>query len=55
VAAGASISATPNIYPGAGFDWNRSYLSSTDVVTVQVCADLGGTPRASTYNVKVVK
>jgi hypothetical protein len=51
---GAVIVVTPNTFPGAGFDWNRAYLSATDTVTVQVCADVAGTPTASTYNVKVI-
>jgi hypothetical protein len=55
VSAGAVITAAPNTFPGAGFTWSNPYLSATDTVTVQVCADLtgGGTPTASTYNVKV--
>ena len=55
VTAGAIITATPNTYPGAGFDWGREYISATDTVTVQVCADVAGTPTASTFNVKVLQ
>jgi hypothetical protein len=45
----------PNIFPGKGFDWDRAYMSATDKVTVLVCADVAGTPRAGTYNVKVIR
>lgn len=50
-----AIQVTPVTFPGAGFDWNRAYVSGTNTVTVQVCADLAGTPTASTYNVRVLQ
>ncbi|WP_175760569.1 hypothetical protein [Burkholderia anthina] len=53
--AGMAIVATPVTYPGAGFDWQRSYVSSANTVTVQVCADVAGTPTATTYNVRVIQ
>lgn len=49
------VTATPVTYPGAGFDWNRSYVSAANTVTVQVCADVAGTPTASAYNVRVIQ
>ncbi len=52
---GMVVSATPVTYPGAGFDWGRDYVSSSNTVTVQVCADVAGTPTASAYNVRVIK
>ncbi|WP_124825398.1 MULTISPECIES: hypothetical protein [unclassified Burkholderia] len=52
---GMAIVATPVTYPGAGFDWQRSYVSSANTVTVQVCADVAGTPTATTYNVRVLQ
>jgi len=54
VTSGATITATPNTFPGTGIEWNRSYISAADTVTVQVCATTAGTPTASTYNVKVI-
>jgi len=54
VAAGKCICVTPNTFPGASFSWNRAYISATDTVTVQVFADVAGTPTASTYNVTIV-
>jgi hypothetical protein len=48
-----AVVATPATYPGDGMDW-RSYVSSSGVVTVQVCAVITGTPTASTYNVRVI-
>ena len=53
VAAGGTITVTPNTFPGSGFDWNRAFMSGTDVVDIQLCADVAGTPTASTYNVVV--
>ena len=52
---GMAIATTPVTYPGAGFDWQRSYVSGTNTVTVQVCADVAGTPTASAYNVRVLQ
>lgn len=50
-----AISTTPVTYPGAGFDWQRTYMSGTNTVTVQVCADVAGTPGATAYNVRAVQ
>jgi hypothetical protein len=47
-------SASPVTYPGDGMDW-KSYVSSSGVVTVKVCAVTAGTPTASAYNVRVVQ
>ena len=48
-----AVVATPAAYPGDGMDW-RSYVSSAGIVTVKVCADVAGTPAASTYSVRVI-
>jgi hypothetical protein len=48
-----AVVATPMTYPGDGMDW-RTYVSSSGVVTVKVCAVVAGTPTASTYNVRVI-
>ena len=49
-----AVVATPAIYPGDGMAW-RPYVSSAGVITVKVCADVAGTPSASTYNVRVIQ
>ena len=49
-----SVVATPVTYPGNGNYWN-SYVSSSGVVTVHVCAAVAGTPVASIYNVRVIQ
>ena len=49
-----AVVATPNTYPGDGMAW-RSYVSSANTVTVKVCAEVAGTPAASTYNVRVIQ
>jgi len=54
VAAGKCICVTPNTFPGAGFSWHSAYISASDTVTVQVFANVAGTPTASTYNVTIV-
>jgi hypothetical protein len=49
-----TVSVSPNTYPGDGFiPWG--YVSSSGTVTVKVCAELAGTPTASTYNVRVIQ
>jgi hypothetical protein len=48
-----AVVATPVAYPGDGMDW-RTYVSSSGVVTVKVCAVIAGTPTASAYNVRVI-
>ena len=48
-----AVVATPTTYPGDGMDW-RTYVSSSGVVTVKVCAVIAGTPTASTYNVRLI-
>ena len=67
LAAGACTSGTVNVtgattsmavvqlhgVPGRRMDW-RTYVSSSGVVTVKVCAVIGGTPTASAYNVRVI-
>ena len=47
------VVATPATYPGDGMHW-LTYVSSSGVVTVKVCAVVSGTPTASTYNVRVI-
>jgi hypothetical protein len=49
-----AVVATPATYPGDGMAW-RPYVSSMGVVTVKVCADVAGTPTASTYSVRVIQ
>ena len=55
-ASGMDAKATPTTYPGAAFTWS-AYVSSANTVTVSVCTALaaGGTPTASTYNVRVIQ
>lgn len=45
--------AGPNTYPGDGTTW-LAYVSSSNTVTVKVCATIALTPTASTYNVRVI-
>jgi hypothetical protein len=51
-----AIVVTPVTYPGDSYTW-KGYVSATNTVTVKVCANLaaGGTPTASTYNVRVIQ
>lgn len=51
--AGMAVVATPNTYPGDGFYW-YGYVSSANNVTVKICSVVGGTPTASTYEVRVL-
>ncbi len=55
VTTGMTLNTTPVTYPGAGFDWQRSYVSGTNTVTVQVCNNktTSATPTASAYNVRI--
>lgn len=46
--------ATPATYPGDGNYW-EAYVSSSNTVTVKVCATATLTPTASTYNVRVIQ
>lgn len=46
--------ANPNTYPGDGSEW-EAYVSSSNTVTVKVCAIVALTPTASTYNVRVIQ
>lgn len=46
--------ASPNTYPGDGALWNAQ-VTSSNTVTVRVCADVALTPTASTYNVRVIQ
>ncbi|WP_263416639.1 hypothetical protein [Terriglobus albidus] len=48
--------ASPNTNPGSAFTWNAQ-VTSPGTVTVYVCTNLagGGTPAASTYNVRVIE
>lgn len=46
----ASFSTSPTTFPGNGFYW-LSYLSGSGLMTTVVCADVAGTPTASTYTV----
>jgi len=49
-----AASATPASDPGAGFYW-QALVSSSNTVTVRVCAAVAGTPTATTYNVRVIQ
>jgi hypothetical protein len=49
-----AVVATPVTYPGDGMAW-RPYVSAAGTVTVKVCANIAGTPTASTYNVRVIQ
>ena len=49
-----AVDASPVTYPGDGMAW-RAYVSAASTVTVKVCADVAGTPVASTYNVRVLQ
>lgn len=53
-ASGMATIATPNTYPGDG-TFFESYVSSSNTVTVKVCAVILATPNASTYNVRVIQ
>lgn len=44
----------PAAYPGDGFEF-YAYISSSNTVTVKVCAIVALTPTATTYTVKVVQ
>jgi hypothetical protein len=48
--------ATPVVDPGDAFTW-KAYVSAADTVTVKVCTNVasGGTPTASSYNVRVIQ
>jgi hypothetical protein len=43
----------PNTYPGDGATWSAQ-VTSSNTVTVRVCATVALTPTASTYNVRVI-
>lgn len=45
--------ASPNTYPGDGVVWDAQ-VTTNGTVTVKVCAIIGLTPSASTYNVRVL-
>lgn len=49
-----AVVATPATYPGASFYWH-GYVSSSNTVTVAICAAAAGTPTSSTYNVRVAQ
>ena len=48
------VTTTPVTYPGDGMAW-RGYVSAPGIVTVVVCAEVRGTPKASPYNVRVIQ
>lgn len=50
---GMGVIATPATFPGLGSTW-YGYVSSSDTVTVSVCAIIGLTTTTSTYNVRVL-
>jgi hypothetical protein len=50
-----AITATPAATPGAGFYESPPYVSSSNTVTVSICAAVAGTPTATTYNVRVLQ
>lgn len=45
---------TPQVFPGAGLFW-QSYLSSSGVITTEVCSTATVTPTASQYIIKIIK
>ena len=51
-----AVAVSPVTYPGDAFTW-EGYVSTAGTVTVKVCPNLaaGGTPTASTYNVRVIQ
>lgn len=49
-----TVVATPVSYPGDGVYWH-GYVSSSNVVTVKVCAVVALTPASTAYNVRVVQ
>lgn len=49
-----AVVASANTYPGDGVVY-YAYVSANGTVTVKVCAIIGLTPAASTYNVRVVQ
>jgi hypothetical protein len=51
---GMTVTATPSTYPGDGNYW-YGYVSSSNTVTVKVCAVATLTPTSSVYNVRVVQ
>lgn len=51
-AAGMTVLAAPNTYPGDGTFW-YAYVSSAGVVTVKACAIIALTPASSTYTVRI--
>lgn len=53
-AIGMVVAVTPRTYPGDGTDW-KAYVSSTNTVTIDVCAMVAKTPTASIYDVRVVQ
>lgn len=48
-----TVTVAPNTYPGDGTLF-YGYVSSTNTVTVKVCAIVALTPTSGTYNVRVV-
>lgn len=49
-----TVNVTPNTYPGDGSLF-FGYVSSSNTVTVKVCAIAALTPTAGTYNVRVIQ
>jgi hypothetical protein len=50
----AVVASPAGTSPGDGYIW-QAYVSNADAVTVKVCAIAGGTPTATTYNVRVIQ
>lgn len=50
------VAASPsaNRSPGSGYVW-QGYVSSPGMVTVEVCALLGGRPTSTKYNIRVIR
>lgn len=51
-ASGMAVTVTPVTDPGAAIYWH-GFVSASDTVTVKVCAAIGATPTATTYQVRV--
>ena len=49
-----AVSVSPASDPGSGFYW-LAFVSSSNTVTLRICAAVAGTPTATTYNVRVIQ
>ena len=49
-----TATASPSSDPGSGYYW-LAFVSSSNTVTVRICAAASGTPTSTTYNVRVIQ